>query len=269
MDNWNFPKYEGLTVFLNELSTTISAFRATYFESIKETINQALSVISNRFAEVAKSLAEWSRPSRAIMKLGENQYVYWEYLDDEMIDLILQSKNVNKTLRKLNSQKGFADIKSVASKCVESPRMMPYQKMFNQAMDAFGIGNNELALLGFISIIDGLLSDVSNKITVTSISGRANPILEKLENSEVVENSEYAELALLMTFRAAMEMLGANSDFTQKEPQNLNRHWIMHGRSRRRKTKLDCVKMIRFIYGIILLDEFSRKEEKKDADQEI
>ena len=260
MDNWNFPKFEGLTASLNALSTSISAFRATYFDTIRESITGVLTAISDRFAELSKSLSEWSRPYRAIKKMGENQYVYWDYLDDEMIDLILQSKNVNKTLRELNSHKGFADIKFVASECLESPRMVPYQKMFKQSMDAFENGSNELALLGFISIIDGLLSDVSNKITATSICGRANSILEKLENSEAVEYNDYAELALLITFRDSMEVLGADSRFNQKEPKALNRHWIMHGRSRRKKTKLDCVKMIRFIYGIILLDEFSRKE---------
>lgn len=260
MDNWNFPKYEGLTVFLNELSTSISAFRATYFDTIRESITGALTAISDRFAELSKSLSEWSRPYRAIEKLGENQYVYWDYLDDEMIDTLLQSNNINKTMREINSKKDYADIRVIASKCSKSPRMAPYQTMLKQAMSSFENGGNELALLGFLSIIDGLLSDVSNNLTSTSIYGRANPILEKLENSEAVENSEYAELALLMTFRDTMESLGAKSDFSKKEPKNLNRHWIMHGRSRRRKTKLDCVKMIRFIYGIILIDEFSRKE---------
>ena len=144
-------------------------------------------------------------------------------------------------------------------KCVQFSRMFPYEKLFKQAMDAFECGSNDLALLGFLSVTDGLLTDISENVT-TSIYKRASPILEKLENSESLENSEYAELALLITFRDTMESLSANSDFTQKEPMNLNRHWIMHGRSRRRKTKLDCVKMIRFIYGIILLDEFSRKE---------
>ena len=129
MDNWNFPKYEGLTVFLNELSTSINAFRATYFDTIRESITGALTAISDRFAELSKSLSEWSRPYRAIEKLGENQYVYWDYLDDEMIDTLLQSNNINKTMREINSKKDYADIRVIASKCSKSPRMAPYQTM--------------------------------------------------------------------------------------------------------------------------------------------
>ena len=270
MSDWDFPTFNIQNGFLEELSATIKNFNTTYFSGIQETLNSfrpacfdaiqnALNDITSRFGEISKSLYEWSNPYRAIEKMGENQYVYWDYLDKEMIGIILRSNNLNKTMRELNSEKNYADIKAVAFKCSQSQRMIPYQKMFKQAMDAFESGNNDLALLGFLSIIDGLLSDVSNNITSTSIYGRANPILEKLENSEVVENSEYAELALLMTFRDTMESLGAKSDFSKKEPQNLNRHWIMHGRSRRRRTKLDCVKIIRFIYGIILLDEISRE----------
>lgn len=34
----------------------------------------------------------------------------------------------------------------------------------------------------------------------------------------------------------------------------------MHGHSRRKKTKQHCMKLINFIYGILLIDEFGRKE---------
>jgi metal-dependent hydrolase (beta-lactamase superfamily II) len=82
-----------------------------------------------------------------------------------------------------------------------------------------------------------------------------------LEDNEEIENDEFSVFALLITFRETMESFSRNSDFKKKEPKNLNRHWIMHGRSRRRKTKLDCIKTIRFIYGIILIDELSKKDE--------
>ena len=85
--------------------------------------------------------------------------------------------------------------------------------------------------------------------------------MRKLEDNEEIENDEFSVFALLITFRETMESFSHNSDFKKKEPKNLNRHWIMHGRSRRRKTKLDCIKTIRFIYGIILIDELSKKYE--------
>jgi len=46
----------------------------------------------------------------------------------------------------------------------------------------------------------------------------------------------------------------------------------MHGRSKKKKTRLDGIKLINFLYGIILIDELVKKEagtlcahgEKKD-----
>ena len=60
--------------------------------------------------------------------------------------------------------------------------------------------------------------------------------------------------SLFYTFNKTVEIFTANSDFHGKEPKGLNRHWIAHGRSRRKKTKLDCVKLINLVYGIILID---------------
>lgn len=254
MNDWRSPYFDGITKMLNGFSTYIHSFYNNYYESIRETIN----AITGRFEELALNLQKWARPYNAIKKLADCQYVFWDYIDDEKVDLIIDSSNINKTLRELNIKSNFADIKDIAQRCLEKSHIKPYEKLFLQSMDAFENGNSELAILGFISIIDGLLSDVSND-TTPKIFQRADAILRKIEEDEDIDNDEFSVFALLITFRETMESFSHNSDFKKKEPKNLNRHWIMHGRSRRRKTKLDCIKTIRFIYGIILIDELSKK----------
>ena len=256
MNDWRSSYFNGLTNVLNNFSTYINNFYNNYYESIRETIN----AITGRFTELALNLQKWSRPYNAIRRLADCQYVFWDYLNEEQIDLILESSNINKTLRELNLKSKYADIKGIAQNCLEKPHLKPYEKLFIQSMVAFDEGNSELSILGFISIIDGLLSDVSNDAT-PKIFQRADAILRKIEDNEEIENDEFSVFALLITFRETMESFSHNSDFKKKEPKNLNRHWIMHGRSRRRKTKLDCIKTIRFIYGIILIDELSKNDE--------
>lgn len=256
MENWYYNAIESISNTLNSVSMYLNNLYNTYYE----TINNALSAITNKFAELAQNIVEWSRPYRAIQTLADCQYVFWDYLDKEFIDTVLESKNINKTLRILNSKSNFACARDIISKCLESSHIKPYEKLFFQSVNAFEQGNNELSILGFISIIDGLLSDVSYNST-TSVYKRADAILNKIENSEAIENDDYAILSLVMTFRDTMESFSKNEPFDNPEPKILNRHWIMHGRSRRRKTKLDCIKMIRFIYAIILIDELSKKEE--------
>ena len=229
---------------------------------IIEPIQKAVNILYNSFSKIAKEIVEWARPYKVVLLLGENQYIYWDYLDDIIMDKILNSNNINKTLREINKAKNFADIHDIILQCEKSVWIVPYKKLFKQSVKAFMNCDNELALFGFIAIIDGLLSDVSKNST-TGIFKRIDPILKKLEEREVIGNDEYAELVFLMTFRDTMESFSKNITFESKEPKNLNRHWIMHGRSRRRKTRLDCIKMIRFIYSIILLDKFSQKEVSK------
>ena len=255
MENQHLSPIEGITTALNVLSSYLNSYYNTYYESITTTLN----VVANKFAEIAQSMGKWSRQYSAVQKLADNQYVYWDYLDDKTIEIILNSENMNKTLREMNEKCNFKITKEIVNKCLESSYIEPYSKLFFQSINAFENGNCELSVLGLISIIDGLLSDVSNNDTV-KIFKRADYIIKKIEDDEDIEDDEISVFMLVMTFRGTMESFSDNSDFSKKEPKNLNRHWIAHGRSRKRRTKLDCIKMIRFIYGIILIDEFSRKE---------
>jgi GTP-binding protein EngB required for normal cell division len=58
------------------------------------------------------------------------------------------------------------------------------------------------------------------------------------------------------------ELLSESKPFSGAEPEILNRHWAMHGRTRIKKTQADCEKLILFIYGLIntaenTIEEFS------------
>jgi CRP-like cAMP-binding protein len=73
-----------------------------------------------------------------------------------------------------------------------------------------------------------------------------------------LDENEIALIMLSITFQKAVEILSAKSDFSKKEPDNLNRHWIMHGRSRSEKTKLDCIKLMKREFGFLLDDAKTR-----------
>lgn len=195
----------------------------------------------------------------AINKLGESQYVYWDYMSDEFIEYIVAEENTNKALRKWLVKGNFKIVKKTIEKCREAFLMKRYLRLFNQSVDAFFEGKTDISVIGLTSIIDGLLSDVSGNQT-TRIATRVESIIARIEQNEYVSNDEYALLILVWTFQETMESFSASSDFSKKEPKGLNRHWIMHGRSKRRKTKLDCVKLINLIYAILLIDELGRKE---------
>lgn len=232
-------------------------------QSFQETIRpiaEMTSTFKEHFSEFAEVFIKAFRPIAAIAHLGDAQYVYWDYISIDFVDEILQTSNTNKTLRAWLLKEKYISAETTIMKCMESSLLSPYIRIFNQSVEAYHDKHYNLAIVGLFTVIDGVLTDVSGDIT-TSIYKRADAILTKIEDDRVVDSNEMSILALALTFQKTLESLSTNQcGFDGKCPKNLNRHWIMHGRDQRRKTRLDYVKLINFLYGIILIDEFGRKE---------
>lgn len=259
MSEWD--RFSNLMSGLSDFSPLLYSIRQASLraQEILQPITEISETIKLRFAEIAESTRETARPFSTIRKLSDVQYVYWEYLTDDFIDTILESTNTNKTLRELCIKNKWRITNQTIQSCEESELLFPYRKLFSQTRTAYNNKQYELAVIGLLPVIDGLLSDVSGN-TTTNIFTRADFILQKAENDESISSDEISVIALAWTFRETMQSLSANINFSQKEPKNLNRHWIMHGRSRRKKTRLDCVKLFNFIYAIISICKLNQEE---------
>ena len=53
------------------------------------------------------------------------------------------------------------------------------------------------------------------------------------------------------TIRLISKMLAKTVSFNMTEPENLNRHWLLHGRAERIPTKSDCLKLFNIIELVI------------------
>ena len=248
IDDFQFSKID-IKPALDALGTFIKNMKP-----IQEMVQEVMDNIRN----FVRLIAERMRPIKALEPLADNQYIIWEYMDEEFVDMILSSNNINKTLRFYHEKEKYNSVYETAEKCCENIHDKTLQRLFNQAVRSFKEGNTDLAVVGFVSVIDGLLA-VVNDSTSTRISREFKSLVQKLENEQVLDDTEYAIFSLFYTFNKTVEIFTANSDFHGKEPKGLNRHWIAHGRSRRKKTKLDCVKLIKIIYGIILIDKHSKE----------
>ena len=258
--NWNMPDFSHLTESIRKAQEMIRSVAAAMlrtqelFRPIVEGVERYKKQIASAFAGIAKL----ARPLNAIRIMGETQFVYWDVLDDQLVDELIESNNPNKTLRIFVSKNKFAYMNNTTDKCVNNPKMQKHLRLFTQSVNAFQRGDSDLAVNGFTSVLDGLLSDVTGKST-HRLQPRIEAIEAKLEKDEVLDNEEYAMLTLALTFHKTMETFSAPAPFDQKEPKGLNRHWLAHGRSRRKKTKLDCVKLINLIYGLLLINEVEEK----------
>ena len=236
------------------LADTMQEITRPYTESV-EPFRELLRPI----LEMAESLAEAQRPFKAMRMLGEVQYVYWDYLMPEFVDSIISAKSprgINKFLLEWNKADGYRTLGHTNHLCSLYLHNKPYERLFIQSIAAFHNRNNELAVVGFIVIVDGLLADISGKDT-TNWGKRIEALIEKCDS---LDEDDAVLFILLSTLEGALEVLRADSRNFKNEPQNLNRHLIMHGRSRRIKRRLDCIKLINIIYGLLLTNDYIEQD---------
>lgn len=248
-------KKKSLIIFGNAINS-VGIFAQSYSERINSFIDN-LSPTIDRLKHILSSVAIYSKPMLAISELSDAQYVYWDYLDEDLIDELLSTQNTNKFLRLRLEKEKYKSVFETLKKCKNS-KIVTNKRLIDQVAFSFENGKNDIAVLGLIALIDDALSFATGDFS-TSICNRANPLIDKIENDESIESDEFSILVLLITFRETVESFGKFSDFYSPEEKKLNRHRIAHGHSYKRKTKLDCVKLINFLYGIILLDELSNK----------
>ena len=173
-----------------------------------------------------QTFARFSRLYSVIEIMGEAQFVCWEYLSTGYIDSIINSDNVNKTLREHLELDRYRKVNNTIKKTLSAPVMCKHQRLYLQSVHAFQNGDRDLAV--------------------------------------ILSHDEYALVTLVMTFEKTLHSFSKSIPFSEKEPKELNRHWIAHGRSSRKKTKLDCVKMINMIFGLLLLGELANHAENDE-----
>lgn len=235
-------------------------------------IQRKISRMIPRIPEALTKLAEMMEPIRRLCavscKFGDNQFIIWEYLDSSTSYNFLEAKDADEWLLSWCEENDAIRITESISLCTRSPNIEPYSILFSQSILAYEREHFSLSILGLLSIVDGLLSDLSEN-HATKIRERAEAIFDKkIENSGDLSPEEIGYLSFSLAFEKMYETISESVGFDQHEPELLNRHWIMHGRSRKIITKLDCIKIIRFIYALILLDEIGSGDYERRANKE-
>lgn len=254
--SWQGYDFSGLGALLSQMQEfTRPVMEAVHsIQSALKPIVEAIEQYRPKVAKIGQALLQATRPLSAIRKMGEAQFVFWDYMTDEFVDAIVGAENINKTLREQLIRDRFSAVNKTIDKTLSSAVMQKHKRLYSQSVNAFRSGDSDLAVTGFTSVFDGLLADTSGNPT-SGLGPRINAIKQKLDNDELLNHDEYATITLAMTLEKTLDSFSAPSDFKGKEPKGLNRHWIAHGRSTRKKTKLDCVKMINLIYGLLLIGD--------------
>lgn len=187
------------------------------------------------------------------MKLAKEQIVPLNDLDDEATSsAILQSDDLDYPFG--NAEDAQSSLAAITEKICEHEHMEPHKVLCRQTICAYENGCYDLAVLGFFAIIDGLLSEKSNLPNSVKIANRVDKILD-LDNNATKQAEDRNRYLRKIALYYVSRSLGRSSAFDKAEPDALNRHWSMHGRSRTQRTKSDCDKLIRYIYALLTINE--------------
>lgn len=263
----DFSGFQTAIHLILERTNEISAFLSPLFSWITEEnrkavleINKVFSSIFQAFEEAKANSKELFKPLSALSIFSKNQYVVWERIPPDFLEAVLNTDDIDSVLLKYEIKDNEKKISNVIDSCKKSKYIEKRDVLFSQTIDAYNSKNYALATIGICAIIDGVLTDASNN-HITSISKRSKEILNQIKNSDRISDKDYSILSLEFTFYSMMNSFDAWADFELNEPKELNRHWIMHGRSTREISQLDFIKLLNFLYGIILIDEMSEEND--------
>lgn len=264
-DSGNYSIFEGLTGFVKGLETFSNALgkATTWYEENADIITSYLLA----FAE----FGEWSI---AINKLIENQFVFTDNLTPALAHEIYQGADVEEVMTRYYFDNDGQNMKKLIQRCKDSSYIREYRELYHQILNAYGREDYLLACIGLFSLVDGLLAECSGMIKQTGFKTRLERISDKLADKVELNEIDKKTICIYDAINNAASDKKTDcsvfkySDFSGKEPPMVNRHWDVHGRTHRKHTRIDFLKVLLWLDAVIYLHDKSTQLEGKEEDDE-
>lgn len=263
-DSGNYSIFEELTGFVKGLETFSNAIgkAITWYEENADIISSYLLA----FAE----FGEWSV---ATNKLIENQFVFTDNLTPALAHEIYQGADVEEVMTRYYFDNDGQNMKKLIQRCKDSSYIREYRELYHQILNAYDREDYLLACIGLFSLVDGFLTECSGMIKQTGFQTRLKRISDKL--ADKVELNEIDKKTICI-YDAINNTLDKKTDcsvfkdsvFSDKEPPMVNRHWDVHGRTHRKHTRIDFLKVLLWLDAVIYLHDKSTQLEGREEDDE-
>lgn len=108
-----------------------------------------------------------------------------------------------------------------------------------------------------LAVIEGMLSRFYENKDNIQMMRVCREIVEKSEQSD--SNNGSIEKYIWKSYLNFITSLYTKSSFSENEPQGLNRHWLLHGRSEYNVTEVECYKLFNAICTLSVAVNQSKK----------
>lgn len=258
-DSGNYDIFAGLTRLVNGLETFYNALSkaTTWYEENAEIISSYLLA----FAE----FGEWGV---ATNKLIENQYVFTDNLIPSLAHKIYQGADIEELMTNYYFGNDGQNMRVLIQRCDDSNYIQGYRELYNQILKAYYREDYLLACIGLFSLIDGLLAECSGMVKQTGFKTRLDRISKKLADKVALNEIDKKTICIYDAFKKFDCSVFKKSDFSDDEPQTVNRHWDVHGRTHRKHTRIDFLKVLLWLDAIIYLyDKGTQSEGVEEGDE--
>ncbi|MDY2598395.1 MAG: hypothetical protein SOW12_00415 [Lachnospiraceae bacterium] len=258
-DSGNYNIFEGLAGFVKGLETFCNAIgkAITWYEENADIISSYLLV----FAE----FGEWSI---ATNKLIENQFVFTDNLTPDLAHEIYQGADVEEVMTRYYFDNDGQNMKKLIQRCKDSNYIREYRELYNQILNAYDREDYLLACIGLFSLVDGLLAEYSGMIEQTGFKKRLERISDKLADKVELNEIDKKTICIYEAVKKFDCSVFNGSDFLKEEPNTVNRHWDVHGRTHRKHTRIDFLKVLLWLDAVVYLHDKSTQSEGREEDDE-
>ena len=231
----------GAIRFCQLIGTAFSAYHNWYTKNA-DSIEQYILTFAN--------LGCWYA---AVESLADHQIVFTEDLTTEQITAINKNDNADEIVECYFFSNNGQHINDVISRCQIYVQSTVYAELFAQIIAAYEASHFHLACIGMFSIVDGVLADFSEN-PKTNYKSRIEDIQKKIDDNLELNDLDKKTLCIMRTITSFEEYIFKSHPFSENEPDGLNRHWVIHGRTRRMYNRMDFLKILLWLDAIAFLD---------------
>lgn len=186
-------------------------------------------------------------------------YIFFERLTNIEAEKILNSKDIDTTLLEIHEQNNYKRLNKVIKKCISHKLITPNKELFKQSISAYEQSHYFLSAIGLFATADGLLTKTTGNL-IHKFGERIKNIESYIKNEEKKNVYNVTEIYYLYEtyISAANSIFIKHIDFTtasKAEYELLSRNTYIHGRTTRKTSQIDCIKLIYFIFATLELHD--------------
>ncbi len=240
------------------IETALRNLTNAIFKTLK-VYNLWLQENPNHLYEIFQPLIKAVNRSKAITALLDNQIVFTDDLTDILVEEISKSDNVTELIENYYMADNCQKFNELKDKCIKSELTKKYNELFCQVFSAYDIQHYHLACMGLFAITDGLLATLSKIERNTSYKKRTDTIVKRLENEEPLSINDRRLTCIICSLSNIDYTVFKESHFDEDEPDYVNRHWTLHGRTNRTFERMDFIRVLLWIDALIILDDYLKE----------